>query len=83
VHRREVGGLAAGAAQRGPAHAACVVTAARSFDLDHVGAEVTEHLRGSRAGEDAREVQDPKAVQRDGFHAESSSLRRRVTAWAV
>ncbi len=43
--------------------AAGVVPGTRAFDLDHLGAEVGEHHRGVRAGEDAAEVGNHQVVE--------------------
>src|SRR4029453_6553392 len=64
IHREEGGGLA-----RLPAlpvlHAiallAHVVAAPRPLDLDHVRTEIGEHLRRPRAGEDAAQIENPRA----------------------
>src|SRR5439155_19638895 len=50
-------------AARGAAGIAHVVAAAGGLDLDGVGAEVGQHHRAVRPGDDAREVEDTDAVQ--------------------
>ena len=49
------------------AEAAEVVAGARALDLDHVGAELTEHGGAERPGDVGAEVEDPDAVE--GLHA--------------
>ena len=46
------------------APAARLVAGAGPLDLDHVGAEVGQHHRRERAGQDPREVEDPQRAER-------------------
>jgi hypothetical protein len=43
------------------APAAGIVTGTFSFDLDHIGAKVGQHLSGPRAGKNAGELKDTEA----------------------
>src|SRR5690606_937293 len=44
-----------------------VVALPRPLHLDHIGAEIGQHLRTPRAGQHARQVQHPDAVHRHGL----------------
>ena len=46
--------------------------AARVLDLDDVGAEVAEHRRGQRSGEQRRHVEDTEAFERRGWFGRHS-----------
>ena len=50
--------------------AARVVALPRPLDLDHLGAEVGEVLRGPGAGEHARQVEDANTVEDCGHGSE-------------
>jgi hypothetical protein len=65
VHTNEVGAfLGAGHCRGG--EAAGVVAGARAFDLDHVGAQIGEHLRAGWPRQNAGQVEYAKALQRPG-----------------
>jgi hypothetical protein len=44
------------------------IARAKAFDLDHVGAPVTKHLRAARAEHDLREVDDLDPFERQTSH---------------
>jgi hypothetical protein len=48
----------------GRGEAARVVTGAGALDLDHVGAEIGQHLRAGRSGQHARQVEHAQSTQR-------------------
>ena len=66
VHGREFGRLAVLGLQRRAAEAARIVAGAGLFHLDDFGAEVAQHLRGGRAGEDAGQIENTNAFKRSG-----------------
>ena len=59
----EIGALLS-ARHGGRSETAGVVAAARLLDLDHIGAQITEHLRAGRPGQDARQVEHLQPPQR-------------------
>ena len=83
VAAQEVGAIAHGALladlQKRRAPRTSVVAGSRALDLDHLGAEVREHLRGVRTREDAGEVEDANALECCA-HAGARMLRIAVTA---
>ena len=60
VHRQEIGCNARRIERRAPRSG--LVTVSRSLDLDHVGAQVTEHHCAQRTGQDARQVNYSNAL---------------------
>ncbi len=62
-NKRGAGALGVAGRVVGHAEIARFVAAARFLDLDDVGTEVAQHLRGGRRREDAREVEDADAVE--------------------
>ena len=65
VDADEIGALG-GAGHHRRRETAGVVAGAGTLDLDHLGAEIAEHLGAGRAGEHAGQVQHPQALQRTG-----------------
>ena len=67
VGREEIGGVgrlrACRVAQEGRPPGTGVVAAARALDLDHVGAEIGQQLRGPRPGQDAAQIEHLEAGQ--------------------
>src|SRR6185312_8765939 len=57
-----------------------LVAAARRLDLQHLGPEVAEILRRERAGQHARQVDDPHALQRTGPALPARSRRHYFAA---
>ncbi|MNV50799.1 hypothetical protein D3C71_1428260 [compost metagenome] len=63
-----------------------VVADAGTLDLDHVGAEIGQHLRGPRAGKDARQIKHTNAFQQFHFghhaaHASGSEGCHATACW--
>ncbi len=63
VVRRLGGVVARGVPEERRPPATGVVAHARALDLDHVGAEIGQHLGGPRPGQDARQVEHAHAVE--------------------
>ena len=82
VHPREVRALVVAARlelMRAPAH---LVALARTLHLDDAGAEVGEEARAIGTGEDAGEIEDDQAVERQRVVAHRRSIATGVGVWS-
>jgi hypothetical protein len=61
----------------GDAQLAHVVAMQRVLDLDHVGAEIRQHLSGPRPGEDPAKVENANMRQATGHGENSLEWKRR------
>ena len=71
--------LALGIDQIGRAEGARVVAAAGPFDLDHLGAEIGQHLRRQRPGQHARQIKNFDARERQSRHEHCSEVGDRAS----
>ncbi len=77
VDAHEIGAFRTDKRAEGPG----VVALPRPLNLDHLGAEIGEHHRAERAGEDAGEVEDAEAVEGSRHGITVSTRFARRGAW--